>query len=144
MKLHRIPITGWRRCVHAAAAFESPGEFRAACLLDVSDTVDWWLRNDPADFKIPTPAGAFEPDFLYSFSRDGQHRMGILEVKGNIFWNGEGSIARIKSSSACAWVRAVEKSAHQQKWSYALVLDQDAREATTLEGMLAVARQKEL
>jgi hypothetical protein len=47
MKLRRIPIKGWKRCVHESASFESAGEFKAACLLDDSSEIEWWLRNDP-------------------------------------------------------------------------------------------------
>ena len=45
--LRRVPIAGWKRCVHEAASFESPGEFKAATLLDAAIQVEWWLRNDP-------------------------------------------------------------------------------------------------
>lgn len=138
MKLRRIPIGGWTRCVHDAAPFDSEGEFRAACLLDSSETVEWWLRNDPPIFRIATPAGSFEPDFIYRRTGDG---LAILEIKGDIFWDAEGSIARIKSRSACAWVSAIEASAHTEKWTFALVIDQDAISAQTLEGMLATARE---
>lgn len=140
--LRRIPIQGWTRCVHHAAPFDSEGEFRAACLLDSAETVDWWLRNDPAIFKLPTPAGFFEPDFIYRRIKDGEARLSILEVKGDIFWDPEDSIARIKSKAACSWVSAIEASAYPEKWSFALVIDQDALSAQTLEGLLAVARER--
>lgn len=143
MKLRRIPITGWRRCLHEAAAFDSEGEFQAACLLDTADGIEWWLRNDPPVFKIPTPAGDFEPDFLYKRKKSGQTRIGILEIKGEIFWDSEQSAARVKARAACAWVKAVEQSEHPTKWSFALVLDQDAIDAETFDGMLAVARHRE-
>jgi len=143
MRLRRIPIAGWRRCLHEAASFDSKGEFHAACLLDSGEGVQWWFRNDPPVFRIPTPAGSFEPDFVYSRVRKGQSRIGVLEIKGEIFWDGEGSPARVKSRAASAWVRAIEASEHPEKWSFALVLDQDAIEAETLDAMLAVAQDRE-
>lgn len=143
VKLRRIPISGWRRCLHQAASFESEGEFCAAKLLDAADGVDWWLRNDPHVFRIPTPAGYFEPDFLYRRTIAGVTRVGILEVKGEVFWGEPGSPPRIKSSTARAWVRSIETSTHSQKWSFALVLDQDATEAKSFDDLLSVACDRE-
>jgi len=78
--LRRVPIGGWKRCVHQAASFESRGEFKAACLLDATDNLDWWLRNDPPLLRIPTPVGYFEPDFVYR-RRRGMIIMGLLEIR---------------------------------------------------------------
>lgn len=142
-KLRRMPIGGWERCVHEAASFESAGEYKAACLLDVANGVEWWLRNDPAIFKIPTPVGYFEPDFVYRTTRSNQSSTGIVEIKGEIFWSGEGSLARIKAESACAWVKAVRESGLSEKWEFAVVLEQDALEANSLESMLANAQRHE-
>ena len=65
MNMFRIPIGGWNKCLHEAAAFESRGEYAAATILDSAAVVDWWFRNDPARFRIPTPVGNFEPNFVY-------------------------------------------------------------------------------
>jgi restriction endonuclease-like protein len=137
----RIPIDGWQRCVHNAAAFDSEGEFRAACLLDAAQRVEWWIRNEPALLRIPTPAGYFEPDFIYRIlSADGP-MMAVLEIKGAIFWDGQGSMARIKAEAACSWTQAIAKSDTPERWSFAVVLDQDARSAPSLEAMLATAQR---
>ena len=65
MSLRRIPIKGWKKNVHVAAAFDTPGEYATACVLDSSTAIEWWLRNDPAQMRVPTPVGFFEPDFVY-------------------------------------------------------------------------------
>lgn len=141
-RLRRVPISGWKRCVHEAASFESPGEYKAACLLDDAAGVEWWLRNDPVLFTIPTPAGNFEPDFLFRLQRSsGKSAMGILEIKGEIFWDGEGSMARIKSETACEWVRALGQADATRDWQFAVVLEQDAFEANSLQALLANAQR---
>ena len=141
--LRRLPIGGWRRCVHEAASFESPGEYKAALLLDASASVSWWIRNDPVIFRIPTPVGYFEPDFLYrAREKEGIDLTGILEIKGAIFWNGEGSRPRIQADAACDWVEAVMRAFADQKWRFAAVLEQDAFEASSLEAMLANAQRR--
>ena len=142
MTLRRVPISGWQRCVHDAAAFESKGEFKAACLLDVANDVEWWLRNDPPLFRIPTPVGYFEPDFVYRVRRFNEAKMGVLEIKGEIFWDGDGSIARVKAAAACAWVGAIRESEAAELWEFAVVLEQDAHEANSLDAMLANAQRR--
>jgi hypothetical protein len=137
----RIPIDGWQRCIHEAAAFDSEGEFKAACLLDAAQKVEWWIRNEPALLRIPTPAGYFEPDFIYRIATPDGPMMGILEIKGTIFWDGQGSLARIKAEAACSWVNAIANSNVSERWTFAVVLDQDARTATSLEAMIAIAQR---
>jgi hypothetical protein len=140
----RIPIAGWQRCVHEAASFESRGEFKAAQLLDISVEIEWWIRNDPEIFKISTPVGNFEPDFLYRALRAGRPVMGILEIKGAIFWDGEGSKPRIQADAACEWVNAINKASRETRWEFATVLDQDACDAHSLGEMLVNAQRRTL
>lgn len=135
MSLRRIPITGWRRCVHEAAAFESSGEYAAAVLLDGSKAISWWFRNDPALFRIPSPAGYFEPDFLYLVKRGNRETMGVLEIKSDIFWDGEGSEARIKANAAREWMRTINEAGPSIPWEFELVLDQDALKSASFEAM---------
>jgi hypothetical protein len=134
--LRRVPICGWQRCVHVAASFESHGEFKAACLLDVASNVEWWLRNDPPLLRIPTPVGYFEPDFVYRIRRS------TVTTMREIFWDGDGSPARIKAATACAWVTAMKESGASELWEFAVVLEQDAHEANSLEEMLANAQRR--
>jgi hypothetical protein len=138
--MFRIPIGGWNKCLHEAAAFESRGEYAAATILDRSAAVDWWFRNDPARFRIPTPVGNFEPDFVYSASRSKTATYGVLEIKADIFWNGEGSDPRIKSEAACRWVEAANAAAIGGPcWEFAIVLDTDAIAAGSLEELRRIA-----
>jgi hypothetical protein len=139
--LRRVPISGWQRCAHEAASFESKGEYKAATLLDVAMHVEWWIRNDPVILKIATPIGNFEPDFIYRIRRGEVWVMGILEIKGSIFWNGEGSGPRIHADAACEWVSAI-KNADAGNWEFAAVLDQDAWNADSLDAMLANAQRR--
>ena len=138
MNMYRIPITGWRRCLHEAAAFDGRGEYAVAAILDSSAAIEWWFRNDPARFRIPTPMGNFEPDFVYlGKSTDGVY--GLLEVKGEIFWDGEGSDARIKSEAARRWVAAANDASGDSRWEFAVVLDTDAIDAGSLEELRQIA-----
>lgn len=139
MSLFRVPIRGWRKCVHEAAAFDSAGEYGAATLLDDAGIVFWWLRNDPVLFRIPSPAGYFEPDFIYRAVRGGREVLGALEVKSDIFWDGPGSEARLKATAAGEWVRVINEAGPAVPWELAIVLDQEALTARSLEELLSVA-----
>jgi hypothetical protein len=136
LTLKRIPIKGWNKCVHEAAAFDSEGEYAAALILDQAEAIEWWLRNEPALFRIPTPITYFEPDFVYLAKRKGRHVYGVLEIKGEIFWDGPGSDPRVKASAGCEWVSAVNASKPEILWELAVVIDQDAIAASSLEGLL--------
>jgi hypothetical protein len=137
--LKRVPIGGWKKCVHLAASFESKGEYAVAWTLDQAAAIVWWFRNDPPVLRIPTPAGFLEPDFVYLAKRDGREAMGALEVKGEIFWDGDGSDARIKAEAACEWVKIVSQSHKTKPWEFAVVLDQDAMAANSFEALRKVA-----
>jgi restriction endonuclease len=139
MILNRIPIRGWRKCVYEAAAFDTKGEFAAASLLDDSTVIIWWFRNDPPRLRIPTPIGYFEPDFVYLVCRMGKESVGVLEVKGDIFWDGPDSEARIKANAAVEWVRVTNEAMAETAWEFAVVLDQDAIQAASFEAMLSSA-----
>ena len=141
MTLRRVPIQGWQRCVHAAASFESAGEFKAACLLDSCGSIDWWLRNDPPLMKIPTPAGNFEPDFVYRLKHGANTTMGALEIKGEVFWDGDGSVPRIKAAAACAWAEATKAGGDDANWEFSLVLEQDVLAARTFEELKQLAER---
>lgn len=139
MTAFRIPIGGWRKCVHQAAAFESRGEYATAIILDNSAAVQWWFRNDPVVLRLPTPIGNFEPDFVYLRIEEGIETYGLLEVKGGIFWDGEGSDSRIKSEAACRWIEATASAEAARTWEFAVVLDVDAIAAGSLEELRANA-----
>jgi hypothetical protein len=135
VKLYRIPIGGWKKCLHESAAFDGRGEYAAARILDRSRAVEWWLRNDPPLLRLPTPIGYFEPDFVYrAKSTDNQSVHGLLEIKAEIFWDGEGSDARVKSDAACRWIEAANSAASEgEKWEFAIVLDTDAIDTGSFE-----------
>lgn len=131
----RVPIAGWNKCTHAAARFDTEGEYLTARILDQSKSIDWWCRNDPPRLRIPTPIDWFEPDFLY---RTVDAVNGVLEIKGDIFWSSADSHARLKSRAAKSWVETMNL-VEGQSWSYALVIDDDVKEKGTVEQLLGVA-----
>jgi hypothetical protein len=59
--------------------------------------------------------------------------MGLLEVKGEFLWDGEGSRARVQAAAAEEWAHAINGAKTQPPWEFAVVLDQDAERANTLE-----------
>ena len=66
------------------------GEFNAARLLDLSGSVDWWLRNDPPLLQSQRLSATSSRILCYRIRRSNIITMGILEIKGEIFWDGEG------------------------------------------------------
>ncbi|MBX7135121.1 MAG: DEAD/DEAH box helicase family protein [Fimbriimonadaceae bacterium] len=133
----RVPIKGWAKCVHAAARFDTEGEFLTAMVLDQSKSVDWWARNDPAVVRIPTPIGAFEPDFIFR-QTNGRHV--ALEIKGSVLWSPTDSDARVKSRAAVRWVEKLN-GVSEGSWGYALVLDDDVRGVGSVEELIGVAAE---
>ena len=142
MSLRRIPIRGWKKNVHVAAAFDTQGEYATALVLDASAAIEWWFRNDPAQVRIPTPVGFFEPDFVYKRAGEQPDRFGLLEIKGEFLWDGPESRERIKSAAACAWADAIARAETQVRWDVAVTLDQDARGAATFEDLISDAVDK--
>jgi hypothetical protein len=142
MTLFRVPLTGWKKCVYEAALFESAPEYHAAQILDAEKNVQWWFRNDPVQFRNPTPAGFLEPDFVYLVVSKGVTRMRVLEVKGEHLWNGPGSSARIKASSAAAWAKAIYVVGIEPAWEFHEVLGQDVQKSKTLAAMLDQAVER--
>jgi hypothetical protein len=58
----------------------------------------------------------------------------VLEIKGEIFWDGEGSDPRVKSDAACRWIEAVNAiKIDDTSWEFAIVLDTDAIDAESFE-----------
>ena len=131
------PYGGWRRCLVDLAVFETLGELRAARALDASTDVNWWLRNDPVVFRIDTPVGGFEPDFLYERAKNPIR--GILEIKGDFLWDGPQSKDRRKAQAACSWTEAGNAASTGPPWEFALVIDDDVPGAPHIDALRAVA-----
>jgi len=136
--LYRLPISGWKRCVHDAAAFDSDGEYRVAWILDHSPDVEWWVRNDPPRLRIPTPIGNYEPDFVATLRINGKEATTIIEVKGGIFWAPDDSDPRLKARSADLWCNAVNGSDAGSFWQHWVVLDSDVRKAINITDLADV------
>ena len=94
-------------------------------------------------FKIDTPVGGFEPDFIYE--RSGTVTRGLLEIKGDFLWSGPDSKDQRKARAACAWTTAVNAAARDHgdvPWEFAVVLAEDVPTAAHLDGLRAIARTR--
>jgi hypothetical protein len=102
--------------------FDSWQEAKTARLLDRSG-VSWWVRNQPRRFRIETPAGMLNPDFIAQFDElDGTVEVLLLEVKGDIFWQPPDSPARRKAKSAQRWV-AQQSALSQVRWTFGIATE---------------------
>lgn len=125
MKFRKHVLYGpWQRCVHSSCIFDTFGELLVARALDNSQEIVWWMRNDPAQLVIPTPAGNFEPDFLYFAQRAAIEVTGILEVKGESFYEDPTSRGRLKATAAVSWTQAANS---YSGWEFILLGDQETR-----------------
>lgn len=120
--------TGWARCLHRAVPFDVYHELTIARCIDRSDEITWWFRNTPAILTIDTPAGRYSPDFAV-FLTLGDLNI-LLEVKGDIYAQGDSSTALIKKRAAELWCNAVSQSSGQS-WEYWFLLDSDAEQCST-------------
>lgn len=136
----RRPYSGWTRCLVDFAVFDTLPELLVARALDGSTDVRWWLRNDPVVFRIDTPVGAFEPDFLYE--RANEPIRGILEVKADFLWDGPNSKERRKAEAACSWTTAVNGASDGTRWEFALVIADDIAESPHIDALRAVAQSR--
>jgi superfamily II DNA or RNA helicase len=133
--LRRIPISGWKRCVHEAVAFESLPEYQVAEVLDSASEVEWWVRNDPPRLRIPTPIGYFEPDFVAFRCKDGRRSLIVIEVKRVDLWDGPESDARVKSRATTGWCAAINGMKSEEYWLHWVILDVDAQNAHTIDDL---------
>jgi superfamily II DNA or RNA helicase len=130
----RLPIAGWAKCAHSAAAFTTKPEFLAARVLDSSRNVRWWVRNEPARLRLSTPIGYYEPDFVFALGRSGNPLYVALETKDSSRWHPPDSDPRIKARAAHLWCRTVSENS-KAKWSHWVVLDADIEEVTSVEDL---------
>jgi len=132
---YRLPVTGWKRCVHEAAAFDTGAEFLLARILDHDRDIEWWIRNDPPRLRIPTPIGYYEPDFLVRRVTNGGPVLTIIEVKGADFWEPPDSDPRVKARATGGWCEAVNRAGREDRWEYWVVLDADVERASSVEDL---------
>lgn len=131
-KLQRLPIGGWKRCVHTAAVFDVEPEWSLAQVFDRNKAVEWWVRNDPPRLRIPTPIGYYEPDFIVRLKQPAGHTM-IVEVKRGDLWTSIDSDPRVKARAADAWCAAVNAGTGTKLWSHFIVLDCDVERVETVD-----------
>ena len=122
----------WTLSLHPAYAFDSLPEASLAWMLDHSDEVEWWVRNEPRRFRIPTPAGLFFPDFMVLLKSG---TVCIVEVKGSTYWNPPESEPRIKAASAARWVEKQNEES-DTRWKFGVVLDSDIEDAGSFGALM--------
>ena len=129
----RVPIGRWQRCVHKATAFDSRPEWIVAKILDASTSVKWWARNDPAQLRLSSPIGGFEPDFVFCVEGSPPTLI-VLEVKQDGLWTPEDSDARVKSRATEAWCKGVS-SAGGGQWEHWVLLEPDILESQSFQDL---------
>lgn len=136
------PIGGWKKCLYEEATFDTEEEFRTACILEDDSAVEWWFRNVPFKVTISTPAGGFNPDFVYSRRKATESFRGLLEVKGDYWWDAPDGEAQIKARSAGSWVTAanIAGNGSEPSWEFLCVNDQEVHDCLTLGDLRAGAR----
>jgi hypothetical protein len=107
-----FPYKGWRRGCHEAYTFDTSPEAKVAWLIDGNASIQWWCRNQPRRFRVPTPLGNYHPDFLlYLDEFVGIPRVVLLlEVKMDLLWESEEGESRLKASAAREWCRVQTES----------------------------------
>lgn len=121
---HRgIPFKGWVRSLFEAVPFDQVNELKIAKIIDRSEEVTWWFRNLPGMITLPTPAGAYSPDFAIFFSINEMNV--LLEIKGDVYYGSDNADATIKANAAKAWCEA-QTAASGKPWQYWFLLDSDA------------------
>lgn len=132
----RFPCSGWSKCTHSAAHFDSRPEFLMAGLLDNMSGVDAWLRNDPDQLSIPTLAGRHGPDFVVWTDRGGDQQVMFVEVKGEYLWEPKRSDSWVKARDLHLWVRKVNSEIGRDAFLATIVLGGDVENCTTLEDIV--------
>ena len=129
----RIPVGRWRRCVHKASSFDTRPEWLVARILDSSESVEWWARNDPAQLRLNSPIGAFEPEFVLCLE-EAPGTIVVLEVKQDGLWTPEDSDARVKSRAAQAWCEGITTAGGGQ-WEHWVLLEPDILESSSFQDL---------
>jgi hypothetical protein len=127
---HRgVPISGWSRCAHAAATFDSGPELELARMLDRADGVAWWIRNSPRLLSIPTVCRRCTVtgvDFLVGGVAGEEDVLVLLEMKGDHLMSGAGSEAAIHARDVALWCEAANQATSQGPRFVDVVVDSGA------------------
>lgn len=129
---HRIPVDGWNKCLHEAAHFDSRPEFDAAMRLDRMSGVEAWLRNDPAQVRLPTLAGNTGPDFVVWLDDTSPGTILFLEVKGEHLWEPRSSDSWIRARDVDLWVRRANDSIGEPRFEAIVILGGDVARVDTV------------
>jgi superfamily II DNA or RNA helicase len=119
---------GWKKAIHVAYAFDSEPEALLALLLDKAAEVEWWVRNQPVQLEIETPAGRYRPDFLVCVTGKPREYL-IIEAKADARWVDPLSEERLKNRAACEW--AAEQKSAGHNIGIRLALETDIRRSAS-------------
>jgi len=133
----RFPYKGWQRGCHDVYTFDTSPEAKVAWMMDNHAGVQWWVRNQPRRFRVPTPLGNYHPDFLVYLDQFLGHArvLLLLEVKQDLLWESEEGEARLKASAAREWCRVqtqlTAKSVEPLAWVQATALENVIESSST-------------
>ena len=112
--------------------FDTPNEFRIACIIDTALEVKSWFRNLPGIITLLTPAGNYSPDFAVFLNLEDKNV--LLELKDDDRFGNEDQDATIKANAAREWCKA-QTVASGKPWEYWLLLDSDAEDCQTFDNI---------
>ena len=114
-------------------------EFELARLLDRDDALKWWLRvYVGGQAFIPTPEGAYFPDFI---ALDTEDTYWLVESKADDHARDD-SVLR-KKAAAETWSRAVRDEEDFGDWRYMFATESDIKQAAGSWNSLLVTTKPE-
>ncbi|MHA6510844.1 DEAD/DEAH box helicase [Tessaracoccus sp. Y1736] len=131
---------GWKRNLMPVAYFDAGStEFELARLLDRDDALKWWLRvYVGGQAFIPTPEGAYFPDFI---ALDTEDTYWLVESKADDHARDD-SVLR-KKAAAETWSRAVRDEEDFGDWRYMFATESDIKQAAGSWNSLLVTTKPE-
>lgn len=129
------PYAGWKSSVHPAYTFDSVHEALFARMLDQSDLVALWVRNQPRRLRIETPVGPYHPDFVVLL-KEPYEGVWLFEIKGDIYWEAPEGEARLKANATDAWCR-VQTDTVERRWKYMVLLESEIERDSSLDESLS-------
>jgi len=129
-----------------AVVLDSGWEGKAAQVLDASEAVECYVKNDRLGLAIPYCQGdtehMYEPDFVVKLSGSGLRV--LVEVKGHQHFNKDMNAA--KYAAARKWVRAVNRLNDPTfgQWNFTVVADEGMNDLKEALQRMTNDRQEEV
>jgi type III restriction enzyme len=136
-EIKRFIFTGFGpRACYAQAKFDSDTERKMALLLERDPTVELWMKPGPDQFKIFDSEGhSYQPDFVVETKSE---RL-IVETKRRAEMNSPEVRRKANAAALWCWIASEHHSKPYQdkSWRYVLVPDDEVRQNTTIDGLIA-------